>query len=95
MQRGEIEKRINELEKSIEVIAFVLFHHEHESPLSKHCERVLTSPPPCDPSVESMKKRRSWVMCRAFQLLENGVADDFREAVTRAWQEVWRTCGKL
>ena len=35
---------------------------------------------------------RRWVMCRAWQLLDEGLATRFRDAIRQAWSEAKQAC---
>jgi len=54
----------------------------HHSPISSHCEDILGTPTP----VWDFRGARSWVMCRAWQLQEQGQSP--RLQVGRAWQDL-------
>lgn len=58
----------------------------HSSPISPHCEVVLAKPPEC----EDFRGIRSWIMCRAFQIME--VEDRKKLPVGEAWSEARKVC---
>lgn len=58
----------------------------HHSPISKHCEQVLAHPPECT----DFRKIRSWVMCRAFEILDK--EGRRKLPVGEAWQEARGIC---
>ena len=58
----------------------------HGSPISPHCEAVLTKPPAC----WDFRGIRSWVMCRSWQLMEDEKLTQL--PVGRAWAEARQAC---
>lgn len=70
--------------KEGELSGEVLYH----SPISQHCEAVLAKPPKC----YDFRGIRSWVMCRAFQILET--QRRVKLPVGEAWREARRVCQK-
>jgi len=58
----------------------------HQSPVSPHCERVLTEPPLC----YDFRGIRSWVLCKAWDTMEK--EKRLRLPVGEAWAEARRVC---
>jgi len=93
-QTEKLEKKIEELDKSIETLGELLIRHEHHSPISSECEQVLEQGPTCGEGWEAFKKKRKYVMCSAFSALEQGEAKNFSEAIEKGWEKLRRSCGE-
>ncbi len=61
------------------------------NPPSEHCKAVLES---LDEKLcRDFRGQRSWVMCRAWELMDSGMT--FREAIRTAWAELREKCAKM
>jgi len=81
--------------RSAEFLSRVLGLNKHDvNALSVKCryvlERGLTKE-----VCEDFREIRRWVACRAWQLLEEGKARRWRDAIKTAWEEAKRKCMEL
>ncbi|MDI6886837.1 MAG: hypothetical protein QMD22_10975, partial [archaeon] len=92
MENEQLMKRLEDLEESLEVIATFVMEHVHSSPVSKHCEEILAREPICEDGYKAFTGQRAYVLCRAFQTLENKEVKSFSEAIRLGWKEVHEKC---
>ena len=67
-------------------------YSKKHSPISPKCQRVVDRGPLCKNGYDVFVEQRRYVMCRAFDLLENEGADSLSEAMLWAWDEVNTEC---
>lgn len=64
----------------------------HETPLSTKCAGVIEAGPTCMDGYEAFVGQRKYALCNAWNLLEKGEANTFRDGIKKSWEHIHSVC---